>query len=466
MFLFPIVYILSFIYAVILLTKKNINGVLFFIIIALPLYINTLCVTYMYGFEKMIPFLQGMKELSIFIAFGIVIWNINRKPSFHLIDKLIAAFFILSFIYLILPIGTYDFASRLIAFKALSIFPIIYFTGRFCKVETININRLFSYICLIFIVAAIVLIIFEVIPYQHLQTRTGFMAFHRYYFNAESSGSYGLIWTFETESGIKRFASIFSSPLELSSSSILTLCVLLALVTTNKNKIKFTNFYIASFLATLTCIIFALSRASLVNYFIVIYIYGLITYNKRILFYFHLFFLIIVIYIFFFLEGDLYEFIVTTLTFENSSSLGHVLEWISGANAIITHPFGLGLGASGRVSMDSNEQIGGENQLIIIGVQVGIIILGIYIWAYILMIKTGLKAFKTAVGKKKKLILCVVLIKIGIIIPLVTSYIDTLIYLTYTTYFLSGLMINMIVNDQSKVLVSNKELPNSSSIIE
>ena len=82
------------------------------------------------------------------------------------------------------------------------------------------------------------------------------------------------------------------------------------------------------------------------------------------------------------------------------------------------------------------------------------------------MIKTGLKAFKTAVGKKKKLILCVVLIKIGIIIPLVTSYIDTLIYLTYTTYFLSGLMINMIVNDQSKVLVSNKELPNSSSIIE
>ena len=244
MFLFPTIYILSFLYALFLLARKNINGVLFFIILALPIYINTLTVTYMYGYEKAIPFIQGMKEVSIFIAFGVVLWNLKSKPVFHLIDKLIAAFFLLSLLYLIIPIGTFNFPSRLIAFKALSIFPIIYFTGRFCKVETININRIFSYTCLVFIVAAFVLIVFEIIPYQHLQTRTGFMAYHENYLNGASSGNYGLIWTFETESGIKRFASIFSSPLELSSSSILTLCVLLALVTTNSNKIKSTNLYI------------------------------------------------------------------------------------------------------------------------------------------------------------------------------------------------------------------------------
>ena len=116
--------------------------------------------------------------------------------------------------------------------------------------------------------------------------------------------------------------------------------------------------------------------------------------------------------------------------------------------------------------MDTNDQIGGENQLIIIGVQVGIIILGIYVWAYILMIKTGLQALKTAIGKKKKLILCVVLLKIGIIIPLVTSYIDTFIYLTYTTYFLSGLMINMIVSDQTKEYKINTDLRNSGLVTE
>ena len=118
---------------------------------------------------------------------------------------------------------------------------------------------------------------------------------------------------------------------------------------------------------------------------------------------------------------------------------------------MITHPFGMGLGASGRVSMESNDNIGGESQLIIVGVQVGIAMLIVYIWIYALLIKKGIKALKTESGKKKKLILATVLLKIGFIIPLITSYFDSFIYITFTSYFLSGLMINMIFADNERL---------------
>ena len=452
MFLFPAAYILSFIYAIYLLFKKEIRGVLIFIIVGLPIYINALSVSYMYGLEKAIPLLQSFKEIAILGGFIMVIWELKKKPVLHLVDKLMIAFSICTLIYLLFPIGTYDFGSRLIGFKALSFFSLVYFTGRFCKPSSVNLNHIFSYICIVTIVAAAVLLFFEVIPYQHLHTHTGFMDFYMHFYNADPSGSYGLIWTFETESGIKRFGSIFSSPLELSSASILALSVLLAMATNKKNRLDFSNFYILSFFATFLCVVFAVSRASFANYFIVIYCFAHLTHNKALVRYYHYFVIAAIIYISFFLQGDLFNFIITTLSFQNSSSIGHLVEWLNGIQSIISHPFGLGLGASGRVSMETNDQIGGENQLIIIGVQVGVIVLIIYTWIYALLIKTGFKALKTATGKKKKLIMCVVLLKIGILIPLITSYIDTFNYITYTSYFLSGLMINMIVNNPDNPL--------------
>ena len=446
MFLFPVIYIISFISAIVLLFKKEVKGFLLFAVIGLPIYINALSVTYMYGFDKAIPIMQAFKEICLLIAFTLVLSQLKKRPKLYLVDKLILLFFLYSLLYLILPIGEYGFYSRFIAFKALSVFPLIYFTGRFCNFESIHIDQFFSYICAVIIIAALVLL-FEVITYQHLHTRTGLTDFMVHFYNAEAKGSYGLLFSFETESGVKRFGSIFSGPLELSAAAILTLSVLLGLITSNSNKIKATNFYILTFFASLFCVIFAVSRAAFVNYFLLIYCFAHLTHNKQIIKYFHYFVLICIIYVAFFLKGNLYDDIITTLTFENSSSVGHVFEWLNGINAMITHPFGMGLGASGRVSMESNDNIGGESQLIIVGVQVGIAMLIVYIWIYALLIKKGIKAIKTESGKKKKLILATVLLKIGFIIPLITSYFDSFIYITFTSYFLSGLMINMIVAD-------------------
>ena len=275
----------------------------------------------------------------------------------------------------------------------------------------------------------------------------------QYYYDAPPTGTQGLSWTFESSLGKKRFGSIFSDPLEFSASTVLILCLLVALATDKKFKIRFTKFTTAVFIATLFCIVFAISRASFVGFFLLLYCYGWISRNRTLIKVYHYIFLsLAAILVFFFAKGDLYDLIINTFSFQEASTIGHLIQWVDGINAIIAHPFGLGLGESGRISMTAEQNTGGENQLIIIGVQAGIISIILYSAIYFQLIKTGLKHLPFTKGKKRKVILAVVLLKIGMFVPLMTSNIDAFNFVTYTGYFLSGLMINMIMNNEKVLL--------------
>jgi hypothetical protein len=454
MFLFPLTYLASFFYAITKLFKKQVDGFLIFVIVGLPIYINAMSVSFMYGFSRWIPLLQSFKELAVLGACLLVATQIKQRPVLHLIDKLIIAFFVYTLLYAFVPIGSYSIMGKLMALKNLSFFCLLYFIGRFCDREQVNINKLFSFIVIVLLVATIV-VFGERILNQHLHSFTGFSDYNFYFFNTDASGNYGLLWTFETESSAKRFGSIFSNPLEFASAIVLSLAIMFALISsknnTEPNAIIQTNpntLEKIGLIASFICIVLALSRAAFISYFLVIYIYGWILGNKKIIHFFHIGAVIIVLYVFYILEGDLYDFIMNTLTFQNESSLGHVLEWLDGINAMATQPWGLGLGESGRVSMTNKNNTGGENQFIIIGVQVGVIAMALYIYIYFKLIKTGLQQLKITAGKEWKIILAIVLIKVGMFIPMFTAYIDSYIYFSYFSWFLSGYMINHIQNRQ------------------
>ena len=60
------------------------------------------------------------------------------------------------------------------------------------------------------------------------------------------------------------------------------------------------------------------------------------------------------------------------MNFQNTSSLGHLLEWIEGLNSMIKNPMGIGIAMSGNANgVDQALKIGGENQFLIYGVQMG-----------------------------------------------------------------------------------------------
>ena len=464
--IFPLIYFTSFIFALrgILLGKRE--EVLLFIIFGLPIYITSLCIAFDSGFAGFINMFQLFKESIIITLLGIQVWTMNRKIHFHLIDYAVMAYFGYTFIYAILPIGDEGLMVRLLAFKSISFFALVYFAGRLFSPKEIYINKYFHYILYLTIAAAI-LVSLEYFNSTHFQSLTGFADFYFYIYNFDPTGSYGLSYTFETDTGIMRFASFFANPLELASSTILALSILAALATSDTNKLSLSNFNKIALAATLICIFLAFSRAAFVNYFFTILVYAVITRNKLILNTFYFIVASSVLYVIYLLKDEeVLDFVIETLKFTNSSSVGHLLEWIEGINAMMNQPLGLGLGTSGRVGGSFNGNTGGENQFLIIGVQTGIIAMLIYLSIYVLIVFNCWKWMKRLKGKERQVCMALFLMKIGFIIPMMTSELESSAYISYTTWFLSGFFISLISYHQKRIAISLEPENNLGNTIE
>ncbi len=453
MFLFPIAYLIAFLKTLKALGKKQAGALLIFICIALPIYINALSVTYSMGFEQVIGPMQFLKELVVIMALGLAVWQLEQKPSFTNTDWLVALFLGTSFLYVLLPIGSYDLMTRLLAFKSLSFFCVVYFVGRLINVKQILLSRPFKLIGIMTMIAALVTL-FEYFRNQHLHTQTGYIDFLIHYFNDESTGNYGLTWSFETETGLKRFGSIFGNPLEMGASILLSLALVLSFYTNTKNKLILNKYGSLFFVASLVCIFLALSRASFIGYFIMIVVYAFVVNNRWLIRLLYFMLTIAVVYfIYFITQKELYSFVVESVTFTNASSLGHLLEWVDGLNAMVAKPLGMGLGESGRMSMFTKENTGGENQFIITGVQVGVPMLILYVSIHVSIIIAAYKNCQAKFGKLKRIAMTLLLFKIGILIPMFTSNTESFIYVSYITWFFSGLLINLIQQATKKTSV-------------
>ena len=453
MLIFPVIFAASFILALREIYKGKNEGILLFFIFGLSIYTTAMSVAFMLGLKTLIPFFQFFKETLVLSVLVLNIISLRYRPRLHLIDYTILAFLLYTFLYAVLPIGEQGFANRLIAFKSTSFYIVVYFTGRLFDPRSIYINKYFNYIILLTIAAGAVLLA-EVIMQQQLQTLTGYADYTYYFFNFEPSGIFGLSTTFESEGGYRRFASFFANPLEHAGATLLALSVIAALYTRDDNKFKINTTGVLAIIASLLSIFFALSRAPLAGYFLIIYVYALLTKKRFITNTVHTIAglcVVYLIYLFTKFESNntgIVEVIMNTVDFSNASSVGHLLQWAEGVAAMINQPMGLGLGSSGRVAGTLGENIGGENQFIIIGVQAGIIALFLYLSAYIIFIKTGLKWLPRLKGKERKVCMAVLLIKIGLFIPLLTSEVESSSYISYMNWFLSGLFISIIMQPE------------------
>jgi hypothetical protein len=451
MFIFPLVFIISFFIAVRNIYKGQHDAVLIFLIFGLSIYTTAMSVTFMLGIKSIIPVFQFFKEILILIVLVLNVISLKRRPRFHLIDYCICAFFVYILIYAILPIGENGFADRLIALKSTSFYIVVYFTGRFIDPKAIYINKYFNYIVLLTIAAGAVLLV-EVSMYQQLQLFTGYTEYCYYFFNIEPGGIFGLSTTFDSDSGLRRFASFFNNPLEHAAATLLALAVIGALYTRDDNKFKINIIGLLALGATLLSITFAISRAPFVAYFVIIYVYALVTKKKFITNTVHTIAACGAIYLIYLFtqydsneKGGMIAVLMNTIDFSDPSSVGHLVQWVEGIMAMIAHPLGLGLGTSGRVAGSLGETTGGENQFIIIGVQAGIIALLLYLTIYVMFIRTTLKWLPKLKGKERKVCMAVLLIKIGFLIPMLTSEVESSSYLSYMNWFLSGLFIAMIM---------------------
>lgn len=451
MFIFLLTYFSTFIYSIYNIINNKLAHVVTFIIFALPIYITAMSVTVLYNLDFAVPYMQLSKEIVVVLALGVLLLKNKIALTITKFDKILVFYLALIFIYVLLPIGSRSMYQRIIAMKSIAFFPIVYFVGRFIPAEKINLNKLFRFACIVSILAAVVIII-EVVRNEHLQVSTGYAEFILKYFNQYPSGHFGLSWTFETDNGLKRYASFFSMPLESAAATLVTISVISSLAITNRNKIKLDKYLYLTLIATSVLVLYAISRASIVSFFLILYCFSVISKNSALRKTLNYLLLAIILFILVTLNGNVKDFILSSILFTNSSSLTHVVAWIESISTILNNPLGIGLGTSGNVANATSSSVGGENQFFIIGIQVGIIPMLVYGYLYYYIIKLAKRSFEVYNGKIKKLALFIFLVKIGLLIPALTSEIESYVYISYFTWFFSGYLINLLSNNK---LVNN-----------
>jgi hypothetical protein len=337
---------------------------------------------------------QALKDGVVGIALVVAIL-FQKKPAEYTFrpqstDWLMGSFLIIAFCFLILPIGEVPFLTKASYFKGMLLPGLAYFLGRNTVFDERELSRFFSMIFIVAILAFAVNLMEQFVLQAHIQQHTGYALYNLVINDTYPTGNFGLSWTFETQALTKRLASFFADPLELASSVLLGFAAGLIWFLTSKREEGFP--YLVVMLCSMGSLFFSSSRSAFGGFFIMLFFIAVIFKLYRLILFGFSLVTAFVIFVVFFASDDFYYFVIDTLTFQNASSVGHVVEWVIALESMIENPFGVGLAMSGNSGSVTDEvRIGGENQFLIYGVQLGFIGMFTYLfWDFRL---AGLFAF-------------------------------------------------------------------------
>ncbi|MCZ8134459.1 MAG: O-antigen ligase family protein, partial [Algoriphagus sp.] len=344
----------------------------------------------------------------------------------------------LGFLYLLLPIGSATFVNKALYYKSMLMPGFVYFLGRNTRWNEAEIKRLFSVIFVVMFAAFGVNVVESFILQAHLQQFSGYALYNQVINNIEPTGNFGLTWTFETQAVTKRLAAFFSDPLELASSVLMGFAAGLIWFLTTRREENWV--YLLVMMATLGSLVFSASRAAFGAFFIMIFFVALVFKLYRLIGAGFLALVLFGIYVLFFASDDFYFFVLDTITFENSSSLGHVVEWLLALDSMISNPLGIGLAMSGNFgSVEDELRVGGENQFLIYGVQLGWLGMLLYILTLYTGIRDSIRVFRTTSSTPlARIAFTGAVVKVGLLLPLFTANVEIYLYVSWLSWWMIG----------------------------
>ena len=426
-----------------ILFKRNLHLLIYFLCVFLPFYVTLQALTYQQtGSPLLVSLITYLKEIMVFIT--LLSWLLYRKNVFtnpirlQTTDYLFLALLGYALFYVFLPIGGVSFLNKLLYYKNVLMLGLMYFLGRLMVLESYQVMSILK-IILSVTVLAFLLNLFEKSIDTHFQTFIGYANLYQDINGIEPAGVHGLTYTFGAESGAKRFAAFFASPLALAAAMLISFSTAFFLFLNSKTEMSRYKYGIL-ILISIACLLFAYSRSSLVGLFLIIFFTAIILRYYKLILYGVLVVGLFFGSIFIFAGDGLRYFVIDTLSLADASSLGHVVEWLEGINSIVSNPLGIGLGTSGNAGGVNEElKIGGENQFIIFGVQLGVPFLILYIALIYSSIRSSVKSYNLNTNVYDKAIpFIAATFKFAFILSLMTSNAETYLSVAYISWWMVG----------------------------
>lgn len=358
----------------------------YFLFAILPFYAFLITyLNYLFQLSSMLPYIRLIKE---FLLIGILLsllleWirSKNKPITFYFSDFLILFYlFILVISGLIHHSGLKEFAFGL---RYDFFFFFVYFVFRlffiFSKEEKNNIINLILITAIIVFIFAILQ--FFVLPKDFL-TRFGYSNFASSQFDPLSPLS---AFQLVGNSNILRVQSFFAGPNQLASFCLVVIFLSLALFFSGRK----TLFVFLSILLGISVLVLTFCRSAWIGFVmgLLFFVFSLPKKEKR--FFISIFFLfvaLLVILIFLFLRGELYD-----ILFRPSSSPWHLVALKESFDIFKQNLWGMGLGKVGPASQWLNKPFISENYYLQLGLEGGVLSILSFLGAFIFLIAELLK---------------------------------------------------------------------------
>ena len=437
--LFIVFYSTVFIYTIDKISRGKIEYIIIYICTCLPLYTTLQAQAFkIFNSEIIVTIIKLSKDIIFIYAFMIFLFGNNihlfkRSFKFSLVDKLILLFTFLVTIYALIPLGEADIFSKLIYAKNLYIISIVYLIGRNIKIDEVffnTIKKIFKYL----IISIIFFLCFEFTLSTHFHTIIDFPNYNIIVNEIDPQGNFGLSWSFESQGSSPRYAAFFADPLELSASLLLLTSLLIYNLWNSKRN---TNYFLI--FLVVAAFLLSFSRGAIVACIGVVLFALLLNKKYKTLLFIFGSCILSTLSLLYFGSEEISYLIIDTLKFENTSSLGHLVEWIEGILSIFENPLGIGLAMSGNASgVDQAIKVGGENQFLIFGVQMGVLSLIIYILILFYIIKRSCNVYYMSSNSDKHISFIVASTKFGLLLPLLTANAELYLFVSLATWFFAG----------------------------
>lgn len=423
--------------------KGKLESVLYYSAIFFPIYTVFLAINYTtFESKVLVAVLQYSKELIIFGALAVWFFGqknvLNRSWKLHSLDIYFLSFLTLSFLYLVLPIGEAILLNKAIYFKNILLIGVFYFFGRNIQMDFKKWNLFFKIVFMTALFGAIIVVL-ERVTSTHFHSLIGYVKYNQEVRGIDPAGVFGLTFTFEAQDGQPRYGSFFSNPLEFSASMLIVVAasiIYFLSVPFKSNKSKYLFLLACGFL----CVVLAFSRATFMAFFLMLVFIAFLLRYYKLLWATFMVGLMVFLYVSFFAADEVRYFVIDTITFENSSSITHVIEWLDAIESMLGDPLGIGLATSGNSGGVERElQVGGENQYLIYGVQLGFLGLVLYMLILIIGINHSWRAYRLSATRAESIPSFVAAaVKFGLLLPLFTANAEAYLFISLISWWLIG----------------------------
>lgn len=428
--------IIPFIYLI-----RHPGYLLYLYLVFLPIYLLSMAAIFQFTHSTVaVQLIQPWKELLAIFILSLIglrfLHHLKLAPPIFL-DYLVAIFLIYNLMYLIAPWGP-DLSIRLYGLRSNTFWVIIYLLGRTIPLSATQRRGILYLLAGIGFTASLVVLLEITIFPLNWPNLLGYANYIQNFFGIRPTGSYGLSWTFETATGLRRRSAFFANPLELASSVLATGVATFYLFLVFPLRSRSRLFFAITFGLIVLSLLLSVSRSSTIAFLLQMYIVLLWT-RQRQLRYLAMVLVLIGGASLLIAVPALATLWWDTITFNNPSSQGHLHEWLEGVYALMQVPWGLGLGISGQIGNRFGIRIGGENQYIILAVQLGILGTILYIGILLVAIRTAYRAYLNAPDwSNKGLFLVTAAAKLALMIPAFTAHVENYTFIMFVTWWLVG----------------------------